>query len=174
MSSGHPKGLKPLFFTEMWERLGFYLIVGILYLYIIDTERGGLGMSNASAGEIYGTYLAFVYFTPFLGGMIAAVEDEAVRVHDRRRPHVGPDRQPATAVRPGTTALLCDYSAPLGRCGNFFGSINAFLATACNALDGSRPVRLKPVVASSRLGTYTKKRPPAFNVLAILIASRAP
>ncbi|RLE27962.1 MAG: hypothetical protein DRJ61_16940 [Acidobacteria bacterium] len=55
----------------MWERLGFYLMVGILYLYIIDTERGGLGMSNASAGEIYGTYMAFVYFTPFLGGMIA-------------------------------------------------------------------------------------------------------
>jgi dipeptide/tripeptide permease len=71
MATEHPKGLKPLFFTEMWERLGFYLIVGILYLYIIDTERGGLGMSNASAGEIYGTYLAFVYFTPFLGGMIA-------------------------------------------------------------------------------------------------------
>jgi dipeptide/tripeptide permease len=71
MATRHPKGLKPLFFTEMWERLGFYLIVGILYLYIIDTERGGLGMSNAAAGEIYGTYLAFVYFTPFLGGMIA-------------------------------------------------------------------------------------------------------
>ena len=71
MATEHPKGLKPLFLTEMWERLGFYLIVGILYLYIIDTERGGLGMSNASAGEIYGTYLAFVYFTPFLGGMIA-------------------------------------------------------------------------------------------------------
>jgi dipeptide/tripeptide permease len=30
-----------------------------------------LGLSNATAGEIYGTYLAFVYFTPFLGGMIA-------------------------------------------------------------------------------------------------------
>jgi dipeptide/tripeptide permease len=71
MATKHPKGLRPLFFTEMWERLGFYLIVGILYLYIIDTERGGLGMSNAAAGEIYGTYLAFVYFTPFLGGMIA-------------------------------------------------------------------------------------------------------
>jgi dipeptide/tripeptide permease len=55
----------------MWERLGFYMMVGILYLYIIDTERGGLGLSNATAGEIYGTYLAFVYFTPFLGGMIA-------------------------------------------------------------------------------------------------------
>ena len=71
MSTGHPKGLRPLFFTEMWERLGFYMMVGILYLYIIDTERGGLGLSNATAGEIYGTYLAFVYFTPFLGGMIA-------------------------------------------------------------------------------------------------------
>jgi len=71
MAFGHPKGLKALFFTEMWERLGFYLMLGILYLYIIDTERGGLGFSNATAGEIYGTYLAFVYFTPFLGGMIA-------------------------------------------------------------------------------------------------------
>jgi dipeptide/tripeptide permease len=71
MATRHPKGLKPLFFTEMWERLGFYMMVGILYLYIIDTERGGLGLSNATAGEIYGTYLAFVYFTPFLGGMIA-------------------------------------------------------------------------------------------------------
>ena len=68
---GHPSGLKSLFFTEMWERLGFYLMLGILYLYITDNERGGLGMSNASAGEIYGTYMAFVYFTPFLGGMIA-------------------------------------------------------------------------------------------------------
>jgi len=68
---GHPKGLKALFFTEMWERLGFYLMLGILYLYITDTERGGLGFSNSTAGEIYGTYLAFVYFTPFLGGLIA-------------------------------------------------------------------------------------------------------
>jgi len=71
MAEKHPSGLKALFFTEMWERLGFYLMLGILYLYIIDTERGGLGFTNASAGEIYGTYLAFVYFTPFLGGMIA-------------------------------------------------------------------------------------------------------
>lgn len=71
MAQKHPRGLKALFFTEMWERLGFYLMLGILYLYIIDTERGGLGFTNASAGEIYGTYLAFVYFTPFIGGMIA-------------------------------------------------------------------------------------------------------
>ncbi len=68
---GHPRGLKALFFTEMWERLGFYLMLGILFLYIIDTERGGLGFTTAVAGEIYGTYMAFVYFTPFVGGMIA-------------------------------------------------------------------------------------------------------
>ena len=70
-AKGHPRGLKPLFFTEMWERLGFYLMLGILFLYVTDTERGGLGFTTAIAGEIYGTYMAFVYFTPFIGGMIA-------------------------------------------------------------------------------------------------------
>lgn len=68
---GQPKGLYALFMTEMWERLGFYIIVGILVLYLKDTERGGLGMSLKVAAEIYGTYMAFVYFTPFLGGLIA-------------------------------------------------------------------------------------------------------
>lgn len=70
-SDRHPKGLAPLFFTEMWERLGFYIIVGILVLYLKDNERGGFGMSVKLAAEIYGTYLAFVYFTPFLGGLVA-------------------------------------------------------------------------------------------------------
>ena len=69
--NGHPTGLLPLFFTEMWERLAFYLMLGILLLYASDTERGGLGLSNKMAAEIYGTYMAFVYFTPFLGGLIA-------------------------------------------------------------------------------------------------------
>jgi dipeptide/tripeptide permease len=68
---GHPKGLYALFFTEMWERLAFYTIVGILLLYATDTELGGLGMRAAEGNEIYGLYLAFVYFTPFIGGMIA-------------------------------------------------------------------------------------------------------
>lgn len=71
VEKGHPKGLYSLFFTEMWERLGFYLMLGILFLYITDTERGGLGFSLKTAGEVYGTYMAFVYFTPFVGGMIA-------------------------------------------------------------------------------------------------------
>jgi len=71
MLKGHPKGLFPLFFTEMWERLSFYMLVGILVLYASDVERGGLGLTLAEASAIYGTYLAFVYFTPFLGGIIA-------------------------------------------------------------------------------------------------------
>ena len=33
MFTGHPKGLFRLFFIEMWERLAFYTMVGILLLY---------------------------------------------------------------------------------------------------------------------------------------------
>lgn len=68
---GHPKGLVQLFFIEMWERLAFYTMLNILLLYVTDKERGGLGMSAGEGNEIYGLYLAFVYFTPFPGGMIA-------------------------------------------------------------------------------------------------------
>ncbi|MGE0144442.1 MAG: peptide MFS transporter [Planctomycetota bacterium] len=71
MFAKHPKGLAPLFFTEMWERLSFYLLVGVLVLYASDVESGGLGLTRDAANSINGTYLAFVYFTPFLGGMIA-------------------------------------------------------------------------------------------------------
>lgn len=68
---GHPKGLYRLFFIEMWERLAFYTMLGVLLLYITDYERGGLGLDSATGNAIYGSYLAFVYFTPFPGGMLA-------------------------------------------------------------------------------------------------------
>ena len=71
MFTGHPRGLFRLFFIEMWERLGFYTIVAVLMLYAKDTERGGLGLPADFANEIYGIYLAFVYFTPYLGGILA-------------------------------------------------------------------------------------------------------
>ncbi|MFO7564306.1 MAG: peptide MFS transporter [Enhygromyxa sp.] len=69
--SKHPKGLYRLFFTEMWERLAFYTMLNVLLLYAIDFERGGLGLTSSEGNEIYGLYLAFVYFTPFPGGLIA-------------------------------------------------------------------------------------------------------
>lgn len=67
----HPKALPYLFLSEMWERFGFYLMLGILYLYMRDTEKGGLGMDNAQASDIFGTYIALVYLTPFIGGLLA-------------------------------------------------------------------------------------------------------
>jgi POT family proton-dependent oligopeptide transporter len=70
----HPAGLYILFFTEMWERFGFYLMLGIFTLYMIAPESEafpGLGMTNAGAADIYGTYLALVYLTPFIGGLLA-------------------------------------------------------------------------------------------------------
>jgi POT family proton-dependent oligopeptide transporter len=67
----HPKELKFLFLTEMWERFGFYLMLGIFLLYMTDSEKGGLGWSEEKAGVVYGTYIALVYFTPFIGGLLA-------------------------------------------------------------------------------------------------------
>ena len=71
MATKHPRGLYTLFFIEMWERFGFYIIGGILLLYATDYETEGLGLPRGHANEIVGTYLAFVYFTPFLGGLLA-------------------------------------------------------------------------------------------------------
>jgi proton-dependent oligopeptide transporter, POT family len=67
----HPKGLYILFFTEMWERFGYYLMLGILFLYLTDTAKGGMGLARAEGADIVGTYLGLVYLTPFLGGLIA-------------------------------------------------------------------------------------------------------
>jgi POT family proton-dependent oligopeptide transporter len=68
----HPRGLYVLFFTEMWERFGFYLMIGILLLYLKDTPgNGGFGMNNSMSIDIVGTYVAMVYLTPFIGGLIA-------------------------------------------------------------------------------------------------------
>lgn len=71
-SKGHPKGLYVLFFTEMWERFGYYLMLGIFSLYMLDsTQNGGMGFSATKKSDIYGTYLGLVYLTPFIGGLLA-------------------------------------------------------------------------------------------------------
>jgi POT family proton-dependent oligopeptide transporter len=69
---GHPRGLYVLFFTEMWERFGYYLMVGILYLFLHDTvANGGRGLDVSLAADITGSYIALVYLTPFIGGLVA-------------------------------------------------------------------------------------------------------
>jgi POT family proton-dependent oligopeptide transporter len=67
----HPKALYVLFFTEMWERFAYYLMVGILLLYMIDTTTGGKGLSQKVGADIVGSFIALVYLTPFIGGLVA-------------------------------------------------------------------------------------------------------
>src|SRR5215218_3621469 len=69
--ASHPKALYVLFFTEMWERFAYYLMVGILFLYLIDTTTGGKGFSQDIGADIVGSFIALVYLTPFIGGLIA-------------------------------------------------------------------------------------------------------
>lgn len=68
--SKHPKALPYLFFSEMWERFGYYLMIGIFTLYLKDVV-GGFGMTEAEASDLYGTFIAFVFLTPFIGGLLA-------------------------------------------------------------------------------------------------------
>ena len=67
----HPKGLKTLFFTEMWERMSYYGMRGILVLFMTASiTDGGLDFSNVSASAIYGIYAAAVYLATLPGGWI--------------------------------------------------------------------------------------------------------
>jgi len=90
---GHPAGLFVLFFTEMWERFSYYGMRSLLVLYMVDhlflgpeTGQNVLGFGLVKGGleavfgplepqalssQIYGLYTAFVYLTPFFGGMLA-------------------------------------------------------------------------------------------------------
>ena len=68
----HPKALPFLFFSEMWERFGYYLMIGIFTLYLKDTvDNGGFGLNEKEASDLYGTFIAFVFLTPFIGGLLA-------------------------------------------------------------------------------------------------------
>ncbi len=67
----HPRALYVLFLTEMWERFAYYLMVGILFLYMIDDKTGGKGFDEKIGADIVGSFIALVYLTPFIGGLIA-------------------------------------------------------------------------------------------------------
>ena len=78
---GHPKGLRVLFFAEMWERFSFYGMRALLVLYMVTDDRFRVVAENATglsytyssshAYAIYGAYGALVYAFPVLGGWIA-------------------------------------------------------------------------------------------------------
>jgi len=64
---GHPAGLFVLFLTEMWERFSYYGMRALLVFYM--TKH--LMMAQQDASRLYGLYCGLVYFTPFLGGLLA-------------------------------------------------------------------------------------------------------
>lgn len=64
----HPIGLYVLFFTEMWERFGFYCMESV-FVYYMNISQYKFLRENSS--EIYGVYLAGVYFAPFIGGLLS-------------------------------------------------------------------------------------------------------
>jgi proton-dependent oligopeptide transporter, POT family len=66
MLKKHPRALAFIFFTEMWERVGFYTLMAILVLYMDKV----LGWSDARKGDFYGIFLALCYFVPLFGGWL--------------------------------------------------------------------------------------------------------
>jgi POT family proton-dependent oligopeptide transporter len=54
----------------MWERFSFYSMLAMFTLYLQD-PRQGFGWSTARATRLYALYLAFVYFSPLVGGWVA-------------------------------------------------------------------------------------------------------
>jgi POT family proton-dependent oligopeptide transporter len=62
-----PRGLYLLFFTELWERFGFYTLQTIIILYMTKA----LMMSDSKAYLLYGTFSSLLYLTPVIGGYLA-------------------------------------------------------------------------------------------------------
>ena len=67
VKQSHPRGLKVLFFAEMWERCSFYGMRALLVLYMTKHFL----FSDEKAYGVYGAYTALVYATPIFGGMLA-------------------------------------------------------------------------------------------------------
>ena len=75
MESKYPKGLVFLVFTECWERFGYYLMIGIFFLYMTsDGAAGGMGWENSSASDFYGTFIALAYLTPFIKLIFSVIQ----------------------------------------------------------------------------------------------------
>jgi len=70
MWNKHPRALPFLFFSEMWERFGYYLMIGIFTLYLKDVKEG-FAMTEAESADLYGTFIGLVFLTPFIGGLLA-------------------------------------------------------------------------------------------------------
>jgi len=69
---GHPRGLATLYGTEFFERFSYYGLRAQLVLFVtLAASQGGLGLSAATAGAIYGLYTSSAYLMSVPGGWIA-------------------------------------------------------------------------------------------------------
>lgn len=69
---GHPKPLRPLFFTEMWERFSYYSIRPLLVLFMVAAvSQGGFGFDETTASAIYGIFAGSLYLAAVPGGWLA-------------------------------------------------------------------------------------------------------
>ena len=62
-----PRGLYLLFFTELWERFGFYTLQTIIILYMTKA----LLLTDSKAYLLYGAFSSMLYLTPVIGGYVA-------------------------------------------------------------------------------------------------------
>jgi len=69
----HPSGLYVLFFTEMWERFSFYTMAAVFMYYLRwdHWKEAGYPWLGQYASLINGLYIGTVYFSPFIGGILA-------------------------------------------------------------------------------------------------------
>lgn len=90
---GHPRPLFTLCLTEMWERFSYYGMRALLVLYMtkylfVEAQAGkeiwgfaalhsflesvfGPMTTQALSSQVYGIYTGLIYFTPFIGGLVA-------------------------------------------------------------------------------------------------------
>ena len=67
-TTGHPRGLYILFFTEMWERFSYYGMRALLVPYMVSAS---FGYQPKDASGVYKWYTSLVYLAPLAGGLIA-------------------------------------------------------------------------------------------------------
>lgn len=103
----HPKGLYVLSVAEACERFAFYLLLTLFALFL--NERHGFSMGRSALW--FGNFTAAVYFTPFLGGYLAA---QVLR--------------PLSAVRLGALLLGLGYLTLAGAGANLMLASLALLA----------------------------------------------
>lgn len=67
MFEGQPKGLYALALANTGERFGYYTMLAVFTLFLMDN----FGWSQGVAGVWYAVFLALVYFLPLVGGIVA-------------------------------------------------------------------------------------------------------